>query len=370
MALSFKIFGIGAGGNKAALKLLECGVCTKDQLVLVNSTKRDIPSDYDGKTTIFNTTEGGCGKERGIAKQYIADAIKSGKFDEIFKSNDDSYIMITSLEGGTGSGATPIFAKYCSEVLGKTVHVIAFAGFNDDARGLQNSVEFFQELDFDCDVQCIDLKAFTSEAGGNHSRAEELADEELAKRLNILMGKNIMASSQNMDAVDQLKCINTTGYKTIEHIEFKEDLVDVNQFNQLCKKMIYASKSLKSNNPAQLRLGVILNIRPESEDAIDYDFKVIKDAYGFPYEKFLHKQYDGGVQYIEFISSGMKLPLDEIKAIHQKYLEESEKVNKSEDEFFTEIKTLNKNDSDKRFDMVKATKKVTMTKDSFFEDFT
>lgn len=366
--MKFKFFGLGAGGNKALLKLLENGVCAKEDAILVNSTKRDIPADYNGRTTIFNTTEGGCGKERSIAKQYVVDAIKTGKFDDVFSLDCDSYIFITSLEGGTGSGATPILAKYCSEVLGKIVHIICFAGFNADARGLQNSVEFFQEIDFECDVQCIDLKAFESQSGGNHLRAEELADEELSRRINILLGKNIMASDTNIDETDLFKLINTSGYKTIEHMEFKNDLVDVNQFNQLCKRMIYASKSLKSNNPAQLRLGVILNIKPESEDAVDYDFNVIKEVYGMPYETFFHKQYDGKTQYIEFISSGMKLPIDEIKEIHQRYLDQSAKVNKSADEFFDEIKELGKNVEDSRFDLVNSTKRPTMNKTDFFNN--
>ena len=131
--MKFKIFGIGQGGNQSALKLLENGICTKDDIVLVNSTNRDIPKNFDGKTTIFNASEGGCGKERTIAKQYMIDSIKSGRFDEVFAQEYDSYVFITSLEGGTGSGSTPIIAKYCSEVLGKTVHIIAFAGFNADA---------------------------------------------------------------------------------------------------------------------------------------------------------------------------------------------------------------------------------------------
>lgn len=366
--MNFIFFALGAGGNKAGLRLLENGVCSIDNLVLVNSTKRDIPADFNGKSTIFNTTEGGCGKERSIAKQYVIDAMKAGKFDDVFARDCDSYIFITSLEGGTGSGATPILAKYCSEVLGKIVHIIAFAGFNADARGLQNSVEFFQEIDFECDVQCIDLKAFETQSGGNHLRAEELADEELSRRINILLGNNIMASDTNIDETDLFKLINTSGYKTIEHISFKEDLVDVNQFNQLCKRMIYASKSLKSNDPAQLRLGVILNIKPESEDAVDYDFNVIKEAYGMPYETFFHKQYDGKQQYIEFISSGMKLPIDEIKEIHEKYLEQSAKVNKSADEFFNEIQSLEKNKEDDKFDMVRNVKKASMSKADFFND--
>ena len=368
--MNFKIFGIGAAGNKCALKLLELGVCNKEDLVLVNSTKRDIAESYDGKLYIFNSTEGGCGKERSVGREYAANAMRAGKFDDAITDKDESVILITSLEGGTGSGATPIMAKYFSEVLGKNVHIIAFSGFNSDVRGLQNSVEFFQEIDFECDVQCIDLKEFNAASMNNHIKAEELADEEVAQRVKILLGKTIIPSEQNIDEIDMLKLVNTTGYKTIEHLEFKDDLLDQNQFNQLCKKMIYGSKSLKTKDPAELRLGVILNIKPASEDAVDYDFNVIKEAYGFPYETFFHKQYNGGAQFIEFICSGMKLPIEEIKAIHERYKEQTAKVNKSADEFFAEIQTLNKNQDDIRFDMVKASKKATISKSDFFGNLT
>ena len=365
--MSTKIFGIGAAGNKCALKLLDLGICKKDDLVLVNSTRRDIPASYDGRLNIFNTTEGGCGKERSVGRDYAAHALKSGKFDDVVTDSDFSIILITSLEGGTGSGATPVIAKYFREVMGKNVHIIAFSGFNSDVRGLQNSVEFFQEIDFECDIQCIDLKEFNSASMGNHLKAEELADEEVAQRIKILLGQTILPSEQNIDEVDMLKLVNTTGYKTIEHIEFKEDLMDQNQFNALCKKMIYSSKSLKTNDPAELRLGVILNIKPASEDAIDYDFTVIKEAYGFPYETFFHKQYDGKSQFVEFICSGMKMPIEEIKQLHEKYKEQTAKVNKSADEFFAEIQTLNKDEGDSRFDMVKSSKKATMSKSDFFD---
>lgn len=368
--MKFKVIGIGAGGNKAAICLLDNGVIGVDDIILVNSTKKDVPEDFKGRVIILNPDDTGCGKERAIAKSYAMSSIKTGAFDDLFDEDDDSVLLITSLEGGTGSGSTPIIAKYISEVLGKNMHICAFAGFHSDVRGLQNSVEFFQEIDFECDIQCIDLKAFESMAGGNHIRAEELADIELAERTRILFGENLIASSQNIDDTDIYKVVTTSGYKTIEHITFKDDLVDVNQFNTLLKKMIYGSKSLKCNNPAQLRLGVILNVSPASEDAIDYEFSSIVEAYGVPYEKFWHKQWDGKKQYIQFISSGMKLPLEEIKQIYQNYLDQSAKVNKSADEFFEEIKGLEKNSEDNRFDMVKHEKKASLSKAAFFDSLT
>lgn len=366
--MKFKIIGAGAGGNKAAICLINRGVVESDDVILVNSTKKDIPVDFKGRVIILNPNDTGCGKEREIAHEYAVNSIKAGAFDDIFDKDDDSVLIITSIEGGTGSGSTPIIGKYISEVLGKNVHICAFAGFNADVRGLQNSVEFFQEIDFDADIQCIDLKSFNSISGGNHFKAEELADIELAERTRILFGQNLQASSQIIDDTDIYKVVSTTGYKTIEHLEFKEDLMDVNQFNALCKKMIYSSKSLKCENPAQLRLGVILNIREASEDAVDYDFTTIKDAYGMPYETFFHKQYDGGVQYIQFIASGMKLPIEEVKQMHERYKESSAKVNKSADEFFNEVKSLEKDAADNQFDMVRNQKKASTTKANFFKE--
>jgi hypothetical protein len=116
--------------------------------------------------------------------------------------------------------------------------------------------------------------------------------------------------------------------------------------------MIYNSHSLKSENPGQIRLGVILNIRPESEDAIDYSFQALKDAYGMPYELFFHKQYDGSQQYVQFISSGMKLPLEEVTAVYNRYKEQTGKVDKSSDTFSETVNGFQFDDMDDMFNMM------------------
>lgn len=366
--MKFKFMGIGAAGNKAAMDLIVKGVAIEEDVILVNSTDKDIPKDFTGNTIILSPTNSGCGKERAISKEYAIAAMKSGTFDDIF-GEADSVLIVTSVEGGTGSGSTPIIAEYISKVLGKNIHIVAFTGFEEDVRGLQNTVEFFKEIDFEADVQSIRNAAFMPAAKNNKFKAEKMANEEFVKRTNVLIGTNLQDSSQNIDDTDIFKVVSTTGYKTIETIHFNDNLVDVDEFDRLCKQMIYNSKSLKSEN-GQLRMGVILNIRPESEDAIDSTFKIIKEAYGMPYECFHHVQYDGGEQYITFISSGMKMPLKEVQDIHERYLKATSSVDKKSDDFFSEVSKLQKAKEDSKFDMVRSSElKSTTDKKGFFKKF-
>lgn len=364
--MKFKFIGIGAAGNKAILNLITEGICTEDDVVLVNSTNKDIPKEFSGDIIILSPNNAGCGKERKIAKELAVSSMKQNLFDQVINDSFDSVLIATSVEGGTGSGSTPIIAKYFAQVLGKIVHIVAFTGFEEDVRGIENTVEFFQELDFEADIMSIRNAAFLEEAGGNKLKAEEMANHELAKRLRVMLGLDIIDSTQNIDDTDIFKVVSTVGYKTIERIDFNKNLVNQDEFNKLCKNMIYFSKSIMSEKPGELRLGVILNIKPESEDAVDYSFSVIKEAYGKPYEVFQHVQYDSKQpQYIAFISSGMKLPIDEVKAIYDRYIEETAKVDKEDDVFFKEVKGLAIKEEDSMFDMVHRKQNNTSKKDFF-----
>lgn len=98
---------------------------------------------------------------------------------------------------------------------------------------------------------------------------------------------------------------------------------------------------------------MVLNISPESEDAVDYQFKSISEAYGKPFEMFTQVQYDNSKEYIAYIVSGMKMPLDEIKSVYERYKAESLKIDKNADEFFTSVKDMVALEVDKKFDMIK-----------------
>ena len=365
------LIGVGAAGNKAVMNAIDKGIINVEDTVIVNSTSKDFPIGYEGKTIILSPNDTGCGKEISIAREYAIDAIKNGKFNLSNIDNYSTVIFCTSVEGGTGSGATPILAKFFADYFGRNTHVIAFTGFEEDVRGLQNTVEFFKNLDQKLIVQTIRNSAFLPMSGNNKFTAEKMANDEMNARIEILSGKNLIynESEQIIDDTDLLKVANTSGYMTIEHVYFNKSLIDQNDFNSIVKKMIYDSASLKSDNPGAARLGVFINFNPASEDAIDFTYKTIVDSYGKPFETFEHKQWDKNKEYIAIVVSGMQMPINEIEAIYNRYKEESNRVNKNADQFYSKMQSMNLEEENGMFDMIKPVEKSSGSIDDFLSQF-
>lgn len=348
------LIGVGAAGNKAVVNAVELGIMDVEDTCIVNSTSKDFPKDYKGTKIILTDGDTGCGKERSIAKEYTRKAMADGKFNIQAKIADYTTVIVaTSVEGGTGSGSAPMIAKMFNKVFVKNVHIIAFTGFEEDVRGLSNTVEFFKEIDPAIVVQTISNASYLQVAGNNKLRAEELANKEMSERISVLTGQNFIEGSQNIDDTDILKLSNTSGYMTVEKKYFNKSLETRDDFEKIIKNMVYNSASIKSKEPAAKRLGVVLNIKPASEDAIDYTFKSLKAAYGNPFEFYTQVQWDGESEYIAYIASGMKMPLDEIKEVYDRYIEETKKINKNDDEFFAEMDSMGSLKEDDQFNMIK-----------------
>ena len=363
------LVGIGAAGNKAVMEAVSMGVVKEEDTLIINSTSKDFPKDYKGKTIVLTSEDTGCGKERSVAKSYALSAISSGKLNNEEFNKYTTIVVCTSVEGGTGSGSTPIIAQFFNQVYNKNVHIIAFTGFEEDVRGLANTVDFFKEVNSNLITQTISNQSFMTAANKNKFAAEKLANKELAKRFRILTGQDFIDSEQNIDDTDILKVSNTSGYTTIEKVEIKSPLVDEADFNKYVKRMLLGSHSILSDNPSAIRLGIILNLSPESEDAVDYNFTDIKARYGNPYESFMQKQWDESQgEYIAIIASGMQMPLEQIESIYERYKEQSAKVNKTADEFYEAIQTMEIDEEDRKFDMIKPVQKATSVQD-FMKQF-
>ena len=161
------LIGIGAAGNKAVMTAINMGVVDVADTIIINSTRKDFPKEYSGNTIVLSGTDTGCGKERSVSKDYTRKAISDGKFNFDNIGDYISVIIATSVEGGTGSGSAPIIAKLFNQVYLRNTHIIAFTGFEDDVRGLSNTVEFFKELDSNIMVQTISNKTYLAQAGNN-----------------------------------------------------------------------------------------------------------------------------------------------------------------------------------------------------------
>ena len=347
------LIGVGAAGNKAVLDSVSKGIMKLEDTVIVNSTTKDFPKDYLGKKIVLSSGDTGSGKERKIAKEYVMNAMSDGKFTDL-ADGYTTVIIATSVEGGTGSGSTPTIAKFFKEVYAKNVHIIAFTGFEDDIRGLSNTVEFFKEISSDIVVQTISNKSFMAAANSNKLKAEELANIAMADKISVLTGQDFIEGSQNIDDTDILKLSNTAGYMVVEKKYFNKPLETTDDYEKIIKSMIYNSSAVKVANPEAIRMGIILNVSENSKDAIDYTFDSLKKHYGYPFEFFTQVQYDEGKEYIAYIASGMKMPIDEIEAVYSRYKEQFDKMDKNADEFFSRMSGIELQDSGKDlYDMMR-----------------
>ena len=351
--MKVKIIGIGAAGNKAAIALIEQGVVNEDNILLLNSTLRDVPKQYGklAKQLTTNTNgSGGCGKERDLAKDLMLKSLQEEtiSLDGFIDPDDDMAVIVSSSEGGTGCGASIILAEYITEVLGINVSMFVFTGFEEDVRGLANTVAYFQDLKSNYVVQAISNRKFLDETG-NKLRAEREANNAFVNKIRTIIGSDLVECSQNIDETDLKKIVLTPGFMIVESSIINSKIKNINMFNDLCSNLIDKSSSLEFN-PSAKRIGVILNISEKTKDYIDYTFQVLKNKLGSPFELYTHIQTDGEIEYISVIASGINLPLEDIQSVYNKYMQESAKVQKKKDSFFNKSKDFVKSEEDSIFD--------------------
>ena len=373
-----RLIGIGAAGNKAAITAVENEIISVNKTMLINSTLKDIPADYQSKEGAivrqYTGAYGGCGKERNISyglaeKNLQEDTLGLEEFLGVDTDKQcELCIIVASTEGGTGSGSAPLIGQYILNVFGIPVHIFGIAGFEDDVRGMRNTVEFFKEMDDQFTVECIKNSKFLEECNGNKLKAEKKANEEFCKKISVLMGLQIRDSEHNIDPTDLLKISSRTfGYMIIESCVFSDKIKNREQFRQAIVDTLDKSKSLDIDEKGIERLGVIMNVKKDSTDYIDYK-DIITDRFGVTYETYEHIQHEEKTmpEFIAFIMTGLKMPMEEIESTYKNYEESIKKVNKAQDSFFSTIQEKSIDTTDDAFNLGSKTIK-TMDKKDFFK---
>lgn len=326
--LDLMLFGIGAAGNKAAIEAIETRIIGEDNVKLVNTTVKDIPEKYKNdpnKIIKFSSMLGGCGKEPIKGQKAMFQAIKNKDIDfsTIINPNTKAVVLVTSVEGGTGCGATPVIAKYFT-ALNIPVHVFAFIGFQDELRGVSNTLKFFKDLPDGIVLHTISNNKFL-DFTKNYSKAEASANEEFVMQLEILIGSGMIASTQNIDDTDHYKIITTPGYMDIRHVELN-GAKNIDLTNQAIIDSFESMSCLEYNNTGCKRIAVVINAAQKTQDSIDNRFEVIKRYTGEPLEIYRHIQNDGSEEYINIIVAGLPYPEDGIRDIGKKYSTFKDKV--------------------------------------------
>ena len=368
-----KFIGAGAAGNKAVVNLVMNGIIKKDDAILVNSTGKDFPDGFESRSVIISDI-GGCGKERSVGKEVILKYIQGHASDIVnwFDETDAQVKIYAAMGGGTGSGVANILGDFCYNKLNLDVEIIAIKGFGEDVREHQNATEFLQELDSNFTIQTVDNAKFMKAAGGNKIKAEQMANDEICKRTIVTMCSKLRDSDQNIDETDRYKLVTNPGYELVEYTEL-DDIKNEDQFARAIKDMIDNSKSLPTA-PSCTCLGIMLNVKKSTLDYFDFKYTQLKETYGNCYEVYLHVQEPMAdePEWMAVVSSGMKLPLDAVKAIYDKYMEETQKVDKTEDPFFSAAAELKGMSEDNRFDRGSRRRRVVNSSleiDSFLDKY-
>ena len=318
------VIGVGAAGNKAAIALLEAGVLAKNQILLINSTLKDIDTKYHDISIELEGLDG-CAKERKIAKKMMRDnlddkASPMNKINVLAEKDDLAFVTIVcSAEGGTGSGASIELARYIYEELGQYVHLSILCGFEDDGQGLKNTLEWFKDV-AEADAYTVDAisnKKFLAACKGNKRKAEEAANREFVERIKILLGKKLLDGTDNIDDMDLTRITQCKGYMDILHGEFDRPS-SLDEFSSIVDTIIANSKSYPSDDSCEMS-AVMLHRNEKIADSINYAEDNITYTYGEPFRRFTHTQDSESENWIDIIISGRNLPLDIIKDINDEF---------------------------------------------------
>ena len=192
-----QVIGLGAAGNKAAIEVVNREVISPKDVLIINSTLQDITNinidnlDADNIVQLIDPSsdkvrqqQGGCGKEPKVGEDLAIVAIESKVLDlnKFIRPDVQQIIIVTSLEGGTGCGASIVIAEEIKDKFSTKNHpisvaIIGFAGFENDERGMLNTISYFQRLSDEFVIDIISNKKFLR-GGNNQLRACELANEE------------------------------------------------------------------------------------------------------------------------------------------------------------------------------------------------
>lgn len=379
--MELEVFGIGAAGNKAAIKAIEENVISKEYVKLFNTTTKDIPAEYKNDDLVVpfaSSVLGGCGKEPAKGRKAIEESMNNGNVDiaQMIHPNTREVVLVTSTEGGSGCGATPYIAKRLI-ALNIPVHIFAFVGFQEDFRSIKNTLMFFSNMDDSVILHVIKNADFLDYTN-DYQSAEKLANEEFVRQLKTLSA-NLIPSEQNIDDKDMYKVTTTSGYMDIKNISLS-GVKNEEAFNKAIIDAYTNSKTFDFD-PTAKRVAVIINASEKTRLAIDNTFNVLFKYTGDPKingEFFKHIQYNPEEpEYIDIIASGIRIPDKEFAKINNKFNEIKSKREKNtisygsvfsgldlddDDDLDMDVRTMNNPENVDRFFKEKVTENTPLEK--------
>lgn len=228
------IIGCGKAGNKITNEILAGDKSGQLVGLFVNTSYNDMANlskRTDDNTFLFTSTNGS-GRDRSIAQSYVKDQIKA-LITAItnFPLRDNVYI-ITSADGGTGSGITPMICQllrnaFDSKGLDRKINLISIMPNQktDDPLAFENAIGFWNDIvkirkdkqgnEFSIKDKCLDsIKIVDNTKGKNYSDINSRLVQSLLNSFNM----NGVHDEGDIDDKDSFKFNTEKGFSIILNI--------------------------------------------------------------------------------------------------------------------------------------------------------
>lgn len=343
-----KIGTIGVGNAGCQVADLAKAMADIDGLA-INSSDNDLANVKNiTKLKIGDTF--GAGKDRDEAKKFVKKSINEFlALEDVndFLSDKQVVFIITSIDGGTGSGTTPVLTDILNtyyNVKGSEhvlfVLVPIYPKQSESPAAMQNALDFLTEVDKY--IPTIPRLSFDNNklAHLSSNMMIETVNKDIVEKMKIIRGDyNYSTPYASIDEKDMLRLINVPGeinifnYSEFSTVDLESKSIEEELLRQVKGESLQVSIE---RDKIVKKMGVISNLDTDVNGKFDSSLKSIKEFTGNALEGFEHTYInpdDGtGVNRVCLIMSGLSIPDTRIKTIVD-YIEtaakEMNKVKKS-----------------------------------------
>lgn len=317
------IIGLGnAGGQAADQGKREFGI----DGVAINTSNDDISTIKNIDVLCIGDAKGS-GKDRGIAKQFLKENIKTILASELLLKviNANNVIFITSSTGGgSGSAMAPVLTHVLRGYF-PTKNFISIGilpPLKESIAAQQNSIDYMKEIKALNSTYMI----YDNEKRVHKNRSEMLLEinQEIIEDIAVIRGDyQYTTPYTSIDERDSSKIIETPGRLVVARLTgFREkDLDDKSIEDRLIE-------ALKNNGHAELdhdqiirRMGLITNLSDKIHKTFDPRMLKFKDIFGEPIEEFEHDYKNtltDEANRVISIMSGLSVPDDRVEKMVQR----------------------------------------------------
>jgi len=229
------LIGFGQAGGKISDQLIEYDAQTSSNVIVdalaINTTKADLMGLEhipDEKRVLIGTDQvkgHGVGADNELGAEVAENSMQEvqNKIDSFKAHEVEAFVIVSALGGGTGSGGTPVLAKYLKRIYEEPVYGIGILPSSDEGSIYSlNAARSFQTVVEHVDNLIIFDNDGWRQTGESVGEEYTEMDNELVQRIGVLFsaGEIDDMSSVGESVVDSSESINTLGTQGLSSIGY------------------------------------------------------------------------------------------------------------------------------------------------------